>query len=74
MHRESATYAISNIASLITVCSVALADSSTWGDKVRETITQDIVHVLELAAILAEDAAVLAERETAKASKTEAGR
>lgn len=68
-HRTSAAYAISNLSSLFTVCALALSDAQEWSEEIRQSVTQDVKYVLEMGAMLAEDAAVLAEKEIAKAAQ-----
>ncbi|KQS83444.1 hypothetical protein [Rhizobium sp. Leaf383] len=61
-HRQSPSYAVSNLSALFTVCAAALSDVESWSDPVRESITTDIKHVLELGAMLASDACEAVEK------------
>lgn len=65
--RHSASYAIANLSSLFTVCALALNDVEGWSEEIRRRVTQDIKHVMEMGALLAEDAAALAEKQIAEA-------
>ena len=64
--RKNVIFAISNLSSLFTVCALALNDAQDWSDDVRHRVTLDIKHVMEMGALLAEDAAALAEKEAAQ--------
>ena len=68
-HHKDTIYAIANLASLFTVCAMAVSDIDDWSDDVRKGVTQDIKSVLELGAILADEAAVLAERQIRSAHR-----
>jgi hypothetical protein len=59
--RDSTSYAVANLSSLFTVCALALNDAEDWSDEIRKSVTQDIKHVLQMGAILASDACVMAE-------------
>lgn len=70
-HRTSASYAMANLSSLFTVCALALSDAQEWSEEIRKSVTQDVKHVLEMGALLAEDAAALAEASEANARADE---
>ncbi len=65
--RHCASYAVANLSSLFTVCALALNDVEGWSDEIRKRVTQDIKHVMEMGALLAEDAAALTEKQIAEA-------
>ncbi|WP_275790467.1 hypothetical protein [Pararhizobium gei] len=71
-HRDDGTYQVANLASLFTVCALALNDVDEWSDEIRKSVTQDVKLVLEMGALLAEDAGLLLERQIAEAKKPEA--
>lgn len=48
------SYDVANLASLFTVCAVALDGSNEWSDAVADRIRADIKHVLEWGSLLAE--------------------
>lgn len=61
-HRNSASYQVSNLSSLFTVCALALNDTEEWSEDYRKRATEEIKLVLELGAYLAVEACVLVER------------
>lgn len=70
-HRTSAMYATANLASLFTVCALAINEAEEWSDEIRKNLMQDIKHVLEMGALLAEDAGALAEKQGATKGERE---
>lgn len=51
----SPAYRVANISSLFSVCALALESVGEFRDDIRERLTLDIKHVLEMGAVLAED-------------------
>lgn len=49
------SYRVANLASLMTVCAVALDGSTEWTDEIARRIREDVKHVLEWGALLAID-------------------
>lgn len=60
------SYAVANLASICTVCAIALDGTDDWADDIASSARQDIKHVLELAALLAVDACCEVEKLEAK--------
>lgn len=65
-YRTSAMHATANLASLFTVCALAINETEEWSEEIRRSVTQDVKHVLEMGAVLAEDAAALAAKDEAQ--------
>lgn len=62
---RDATYNVANLASLFTVCALAIEAADEYADHIQESAMQDIKHVLEWGAVLAQDVCAQVERETA---------
>ncbi|MHA6641320.1 hypothetical protein [Mesorhizobium sp. A623] len=65
-HRVDPVYAVSNLASLFTVCAMALDGASSFRADIRDRLTKEIEQVLNMGALIAEDVALLVEREIGK--------
>lgn len=62
-HRTDPVYAVSNLSSLFTVCAIAIDGADDFREDIKDRLLEEIRCVLNMGAIIAQDVAVLVERQ-----------